>query len=1040
MKERKLLHKRILALIVTFMMMFMSVPAGVFADEQSEKEAVDAAVEYIEGLNFTPDATVIDTTSASAFASSVMGSIRETFNVGTNKIYDGKQEPTVETGGFYSFHMEIVGKPDNLYRANTRTITINIPALPPASSDATLFDLKVNGSKVDGFNSSTTEYNMTVPYETTEIRITATTTDPGARTYINGVVYAPVGTTEYTVTVTAEDNETEKIYTINVTRTAAPPTDAEAVAADKEALTWDNFKGSNTAIDGVTDNLSFPSDGSSGTTITWTTDSNEVITDSGVVTRPTYTQGDKTVIVTAAITKNEATVTKEFTLIVLKADPSNDATLKTFAIDGGSVPLTPTFTANTTAYYAAVPYESYEIAITAEKNNDYASLSGDTENKLLDVGENTVTVTVTAEDGTIKTYTIIVTRQQQVFDKPLVLKSDGIYYDDVLLSASDSKLGGGSYTWNSGTKTLIITNVNFTTAAQTAFELTVFNVNLVINGTNSFTSTYNSYYYTRGIVANGTLTVSGDGSLSVESGDTILEYINGLRIQAGTLVINSGTVTITAGSSVNSVSYGIYGSVIVNGGNLTVTGNDQAIFSGTGTINMPTYSWNDGSSSGTYPSSALTLGTQTYIAISAATGVTPTTAAFNKATPANIELTYSLETGETLDNITIGENTLTSSDYTIEDNIITILSTYLDDLDNDTYTLTLNTSDDVNPEVTLTVANFYDKGLVLQSDGLYYNGTKLTTSDSKLGGGSYTYTGGVLALNGVNFTSAAAIALDLTQVDGVKISISNTNYFTTTSAVVNAFGIEANSFSVEGSGSITATGKYAGICINSGKTFSLLSGTVTVTGNTSGIHGSSICSIAMSGGVLNTSGGSHKWSNIASPVVYPAAYTWTSDTGSGSMPGGTAPTSTKSLTITTETAVTPATAVFNKATPANIVLTYSLAPGTSIQSITNGDYTLAATGLAGNDYVITDNTITIKSDYLKDLANDTYTFKINTSGDVDPEVTISVTKIYDKSLVLKTADTVTGLYYNDALLAANDEKLGGGSYSWNAASNTLTLN
>ena len=68
------------------------------------------------------------------------------------------------------------------------------------------------------------------------------------------------------------------------------------------------------------------------------------------------------------------------------------------------------FTPGTTTYNVTVPedVESVEVYATAQDSN--ASISG-TGNKTLEYGENALNVVVTAEDGTIKTYTINVTRE-----------------------------------------------------------------------------------------------------------------------------------------------------------------------------------------------------------------------------------------------------------------------------------------------------------------------------------------------------------------------------------------------------------------------------------------------------------------------------------------------------------------------------------------------------------------------------------------------------------------------------------------------------
>ena len=102
---------------------------------------------------------------------------------------------------------------------------------------------------------------------------------------------------------------------------------------------------------------------------------------------------------------------------------SNDATLSGLELEGatGSEPidLSPAFDADTITYTAVVANRINEVKLTATKNDSNATVvitndddlntPGEAELDLI-VGSNTLTVTVTAEDGTPQPYTITVTR------------------------------------------------------------------------------------------------------------------------------------------------------------------------------------------------------------------------------------------------------------------------------------------------------------------------------------------------------------------------------------------------------------------------------------------------------------------------------------------------------------------------------------------------------------------------------------------------------------------------------------------------------
>lgn len=111
------------------------------------------------------------------------------------------------------------------------------------------------------------------------------------------------------------------------------------------------------------------------------------------------------------------------------AEPlSDDATLKSLSVEEGT--LTPAFSSSVTEYSLSdVPFSVSELSVTAKASDDGAkvSISGNS----LAVGANTVTITVKAEDGTQKKYTIKVTREQ---DPNYVASSDATM-SDIKLSA-----------------------------------------------------------------------------------------------------------------------------------------------------------------------------------------------------------------------------------------------------------------------------------------------------------------------------------------------------------------------------------------------------------------------------------------------------------------------------------------------------------------------------------------------------------------------------------------------------------------------------
>ena len=106
-------------------------------------------------------------------------------------------------------------------------------------------------------------------------------------------------------------------------------------------------------------------------------------------------------------------------------EPSDDAKLSALDIEGATgsetITLNPAFAANRTNYTATVPNDIDAVTLTTTTNESNATVAitndDDTSSKNeadldLIVGDTTLTVTVTAQDGSTKTYTIIVTRAE----------------------------------------------------------------------------------------------------------------------------------------------------------------------------------------------------------------------------------------------------------------------------------------------------------------------------------------------------------------------------------------------------------------------------------------------------------------------------------------------------------------------------------------------------------------------------------------------------------------------------------------------------
>lgn len=123
---------------------------------------------------------------------------------------------------------------------------------------------------------------------------------------------------------------------------------------------------------------------------------------------------------TQSITVRSTTTAAPTSVTTAPLNLSGDARLASLTVEGCT--LTPAFNAEFVAYSAAVPYETTEIRINASPSFSGAIVSG-IGAKDLAVGMNNFTVTVLAEDGTVREYGIIITRQEMTVPSTSVTES-----------------------------------------------------------------------------------------------------------------------------------------------------------------------------------------------------------------------------------------------------------------------------------------------------------------------------------------------------------------------------------------------------------------------------------------------------------------------------------------------------------------------------------------------------------------------------------------------------------------------------------------
>ena len=312
------------------------------------------------------------------------------------------------------------GNEESLTSASTSAVT-QVAAL---STDATLRALTLSGVNFGTFESATTSYTARVSNTVPETTVAPTLNHSGASyvtklggvTDADGVISLSEGSNVITVEVTAEDGQTAKTYTITVTRldSQSSPISSDATLSGL-ALSGINF---GTFASGTTSYSITVANSVSQTTVAPTVNHSEA---SHVIKLGGVTDADGTVslavgnnVITVEVTAEDRSTTQTYTVTVTRADPpSTDATLRALIVDGrnmggGRGPY------YWVGYLISVNYSVTEATVTPTVNHSGASyvikLNGveDADGTVsLAVGNNVITVEVTAEDGeTTLTYRV----------------------------------------------------------------------------------------------------------------------------------------------------------------------------------------------------------------------------------------------------------------------------------------------------------------------------------------------------------------------------------------------------------------------------------------------------------------------------------------------------------------------------------------------------------------------------------------------------------------------------------------------------------
>lgn len=308
----------------------------------------------------------------------------------------------------------------------TNTYTVTVTRAP--STNAALSSLSLSsGTLSPAFATGTLAYTASVPNAAASLTLTPVASDPTASVTVNGVSVASgaasasitlsVGSNVITTVVTAQDGTTQTSYTLTVTRAASTNSELSGLSLSNGTL-------SPAFASGTTSYTASVSNSTTSLAVTpQTSDATATVTVNGVAVASGAASGAIALsvgsnTVTTVVTAEDGTTQTSYTVIVSRAlSASSDASLSGLSLSSGS--LSPAFSAGSTSYTASVSNATTSLTVTPVVSdavatvtvNGVAVASGAASGPIsLAVGSNTVTTAVTAEDGSVNTYTIMVTR------------------------------------------------------------------------------------------------------------------------------------------------------------------------------------------------------------------------------------------------------------------------------------------------------------------------------------------------------------------------------------------------------------------------------------------------------------------------------------------------------------------------------------------------------------------------------------------------------------------------------------------------------
>lgn len=279
-----------------------------------------------------------------------------------------------------------------------KTINVNVNVIPPKSSNNNLKEIKVDEIKVDNFNANTTTYTL-MNTDLSTVTINAVADDSKASISGTGTKNLSYGVNTLNIVVTAE-NGSKKTYTLKITRNDKRSSDnlLSSLSVSVGKIDFDSNKTSYTInVDKDTTEIKIDAKAKS---------SKAKVTGTGTIKLKEGNNEIK-VVVTAENGSN-----KTYTINVIKkgkdtsaSELSSNNNLKSLVVSGYNI----NFDSNKKIYYLNVDENVTNLNIEAICEDTKAKVEVNNIDNLVK-GENVITINVTAENGDVNTYKLLVNK------------------------------------------------------------------------------------------------------------------------------------------------------------------------------------------------------------------------------------------------------------------------------------------------------------------------------------------------------------------------------------------------------------------------------------------------------------------------------------------------------------------------------------------------------------------------------------------------------------------------------------------------------